>query len=42
MRYMFTNCQMLKYINLSNFRTENVLDMSGMFSGCHSLEEINL
>ena len=29
-------------INLSNFNTNNVEDMSGMFSECSSLKELNL
>ena len=31
---MFFGCLSLKEINLSNFNTNNVTDMSGMFSGC--------
>ena len=32
----------IKEINLSNYNTNNVTDMSGMFYGCSSLKEINL
>ena len=41
MRGMFYNCKMLKYIDLSEFRTENVTDMYSMFGGC-PLEAIDL
>ena len=37
---MFFRCFSLKKLNLSNFNTNNVTDMSGMFSGCSSLEEL--
>ena len=39
---MFKNCPKLKEINLSNFNTSNVNDMSFMFSECTSLEELNI
>ena len=39
---MFSNCESLKNINLSNFDTKNVVDMNHMFSGCKSLKIINL
>ena len=29
-------------INLNNFNTNNVTDMSGMFDGCSSLKELNI
>ena len=32
----------IKEINLSNFNTDNVTDMSNMFNRCLSLKEINL
>ena len=31
---MFWNCLSLKELNLSNFNTNNVTNMSGMFKGC--------
>ena len=34
MRSMFVGCSSLKELNLNNFNTNNVTDMSGMFSGC--------
>ena len=39
---MLKECSSLTNINLSNFNTNNVTDMSGMFSGCKSLTNINL
>ena len=39
---MFCRCSSLKEINLSNFNTNNVIDMSLMFYECSSLKEINL
>ena len=32
----------LQELNLSNFNTNNVTNMSDMFSGCSSLKELNL
>ena len=40
--YMFFDCSSLTYLNLSNFNTENVTDMSWMFFKCISLENLNL
>ena len=37
---MFYECSSLKELNLSNFNTNNVTDMSGMFRGC--LDELKL
>ena len=31
---MFNECSSLKELNLSNFNTNNVTDMRGMFYGC--------
>ena len=31
---MFNGCSSLKELNLSNFNTNNVTDISFMFSGC--------
>ena len=39
---MFYGCSSLTNINLSNFNTNNVIDMSGLFGGCSSLKDINL
>ena len=32
---------LLKKIDLSNFKTEKVINMNSMFSGCKLLKEIN-
>ena len=34
---MFSNCLLLKKLDLSNFNTNNIINMSGMFSYCKSL-----
>ena len=39
---MFDGCSGLTSINLSNFDTSNVTDMSYMFSGCEGLTSLNL
>ncbi len=39
---MFCICSSLKELNLSNFNTENVTDMSYMFDYCKSLKELNI
>ena len=40
--YMFFNCNYLKHINLSNFKTQEIINMNNMFSFCESLEDIDL
>ena len=40
MREMFYKCESLEYLDLSNFDTSNVEDMSYMFAGCSKLKEI--
>ena len=40
--YMFCGCSSLKKIDLSNFNTQNVINMSDMFHGCSSLKNIDL
>ena len=40
MGFMFSRCSSLKELNLSNFNTNNVTDMSWMFSEC--LNELKL
>ena len=42
MSYMFAGCSSLKQINLNNFNTNNVTNMSSMFDGCSSLKKLNL
>ena len=39
---MFYKCSLLTSINLSNFNTNRITDMSYAFSGCSSLMSINL
>ena len=39
---MFCGCSSLKELNLNNFNTNNVTNMSGMFEECSSLKELNL
>ena len=34
MSFMFEGCSSLKELNLNNFNTNNVTDMSYMFAGC--------
>ena len=42
MSCMFYNCSSLEELNLSNFNTNNVSNMSYMFWRCKSLKELNL
>ena len=39
---VFDGCKSLKELNLSNFNTNKVTDMSNMFFGCLSLKKLNL
>jgi len=39
--FMLSECTSLTNINLSNFNTNNVIKMVGMFGGCSSLTNIN-
>ena len=39
---MFSNCDSLKDLNLSNFNTQNVTNMSSMLSCCKSLNKSNI
>ena len=39
---MFTRCSSLKELNISNFNTYNVTNMTGMFYKCSSLKEFNI
>ena len=34
---MFSNCNSLTNLNLSNFNTQNITDIYSMFFGCNSL-----
>jgi len=40
--YMFSECELITNINLSNFNTQNVTNMKGMFHLCESLTNIDL
>ena len=42
MSWMFSGCKNLKVLNLSNFDTNKVIDMSDMFYGCSSLNTITV
>ena len=40
MRCIFAECYSLNKINISSFNTNNVIDMSFMFSNCSSLKKL--
>ena len=40
--YMFANCLNIINLDLSNFNTEKIINMSCMFLGCASLKNLNL
>ena len=42
MSCMFKGCSALESLNLTNFNTENVTDMSWMFYGCSDLKSLDL
>ena len=42
MKNMFYNCTCLTYLNLANFNTNDVTDMSYMFYGCTRLNKDNI
>ena len=42
MHDMFNNCVNLLSLDLSNFDTNNVVEMSGMFAQCHSLKSLDI
>ena len=42
MSSIFEECSSLKELNISNFNTNNVTDMSDMFKGCKLLTELNI
>ena len=42
MSEMFSGCNSLEFINLSNFNTELVTNLSGIFSGCNLITSLNL
>ena len=42
MEYTFYNCSSLKFVNLSNFKANNYIDMKYMFSYCKSLNKLDI
>ena len=42
MSYMFHGCSSIKKLNLSNFNTNNVINMAYMFYNCRALRELNI
>ena len=42
MKDLFCGCECLTNINLSNFNTQNVTNMTWMFSECNSLRKENV
>ena len=42
MTAMFQECYELEYLDLTNFNTSNVTDMSGMFNECNKLKYLNV
>ena len=40
MSSMFEECSSLKELNISNFNTNNVTNMTQMFAGCKLLKEL--
>ena len=40
--YLFYNCTKLKSIDVSSFKTSNVVDMGWVFYGCEELEYIDI
>ena len=40
MQDVFSGCSSLKELNLTNFNTEKVTGMFGLFYGCSSLKEL--
>jgi surface protein len=42
MSWMFSDCSSLTSLNVSNFKTEQVTDMSNMFSFCSSLTSLDV
>ena len=39
---MFYDCSSLTTLNLTNFNTSGVIDMSSMFNGCNNLTTLDL
>ena len=41
LKLMFSECELMKKIDLSNLNVQNITDMSCMFTECKKLEDIN-
>ena len=41
MSHMFERCSSLKELTLSNFKTNDFVDMNDMLEGCFSLKKLN-
>ena len=39
---MFCDCKLFKSLDLSHFISDYTINMSGLFSGCNSLKDVNL
>jgi len=39
---MFSDCEALEKIDVSKFRTNNVVDMSSLFKNCKAIKELDL
>jgi len=42
MNHMFNRCPTLNSLNISNFKSENALQMNELFNGCPCLKSENL
>ena len=42
MNYMFCSCESITSLNVSNFNTQNVRDMTYMFAKCISLTSLDV
>ena len=42
MSFLFGHCESLTSVDLSNFDTENVINMRGMFFECKNLRKLDL
>jgi len=40
MQFMFYNCNSLRELNLTNFNTNNVINMQFMLYNCYQLKEL--
>ena len=42
MKSMFNKCESLQVLDLSNFNTDEIIEISHMFKDCLSLEDLNI